>query len=132
MTTRLAIPEAARVLGVSIPTVKRRLKSGALAGEQEPTPSGFRWVVLLEPPESPAESPPAAPGESPEPPGASLAPDRAREMATYTRELLLPYVAKIEQQAERIGRLEEQLAAAQTQKTRQDFGGFSWWRRLWA
>jgi hypothetical protein len=42
MTTRLAIPEAARVLGVSIPTVKRRLKSGALCGEQEPTPSGFR------------------------------------------------------------------------------------------
>jgi hypothetical protein len=55
MVTRLAIPAAARVLGISIPTVKRRLQSGALSGVQEPTPSGFRWLVEVESPESDAQ-----------------------------------------------------------------------------
>ena len=117
---RVPIPEAARVLGVSIPTVKRRLKRGELAGERERTPSGFKWLVLLPlaegaespPPESPGpptgESP-AAPRESPVSP---LVTQRAQEMAAYTRQLLEPLHARLEAQAERIGRLEEQLERA--------------------
>jgi hypothetical protein len=114
---RVPIPEAARVLGVSIPTIKRRLKRGELVGVREPTASGFKWLVLLplgEGTESPPGESPGSPGAgasaSPrESPASPLVSQRAQEMAAYTRQLLEPYVAKIEAQAERIGRLEEQL-----------------------
>ena len=45
METRLSIDQAALALGLSRPTVKRRLKSGALRGVQERTASGFKWFV---------------------------------------------------------------------------------------
>ena len=41
--------EAARRLGVSVATIRRRLHSGELQGFQEPTSQGFKW--LLEVPE---------------------------------------------------------------------------------
>jgi hypothetical protein len=45
----------------------------------------------------------------------ALAQARAAEMATYTQQLLAPYVEKIEAQAERIGHLEEQVTTLQAQ-----------------
>jgi hypothetical protein len=45
--SRLSIKEAADRLRVSEITVRRRLHNGELEGEQEETPQGFRWVVLL-------------------------------------------------------------------------------------
>jgi predicted site-specific integrase-resolvase len=39
------IPEAARRLGVSEHTVRRRVRSGELPGKQVATPQGFTWVV---------------------------------------------------------------------------------------
>jgi hypothetical protein len=136
MVTRLSVDDAARYLGISRPTVKRRLKSGSLRGVQERTPSGFKWYVIVEEAESPGGVAGGAPAESPreslngvaaesphEPPGesaasprvspqAALLAQRAEEMARYTRELLAPYVKRIEEQAEEIGALKAQLAAA--------------------
>jgi excisionase family DNA binding protein len=42
---RLPIDEAARVLGISRATVRRRLRSGGLTGEQVSGPHGPKWVV---------------------------------------------------------------------------------------
>jgi hypothetical protein len=42
----------------------------------------------------------------------ALAQTRAAEMATYSQQLLAPYVKRIEEQAEEIGALKAQLAAA--------------------
>jgi hypothetical protein len=37
--------EAAKRLGVSVATIRRRLHSGELQGFQEPTSQGFKWLV---------------------------------------------------------------------------------------
>ena len=62
---RLTIADAAERLGVSPITVRRRLKKGELQGEQEPTPQGYEWRVLLpftiEPPPSANDTPPVPP-----------------------------------------------------------------------
>jgi DNA repair exonuclease SbcCD ATPase subunit len=39
--------EAARLLGVSIDTVERKLKRGELNGKQDPRPRGWRWLVEI-------------------------------------------------------------------------------------
>jgi transcriptional regulator of acetoin/glycerol metabolism len=43
----VTIAEAAELLGVSRDTIRRRLKSGALTGEQRPAPNGMTWYVTL-------------------------------------------------------------------------------------
>lgn len=55
MPERLNIEAAAIRLGLSIHTVRRRLKAGTLGGEQVATRSGYRWVVLLDDAPSPVE-----------------------------------------------------------------------------
>lgn len=45
-----------------------------------------------------------------------MAQARAAEMATYSQQLLTPYVEKIEAQAERIGRLEERAEHLQAER----------------
>lgn len=61
---RVSIKEAAARLGVSPDTIRRRLKSGELAGERVKTPQGFVWRVAL---------PQDAPGEPGYPLGAAEA-----------------------------------------------------------
>ena len=55
--------EAARRLGVSVDTVERRLKRGALQGQQEARGNGWRW--LIEVPEDAPASAPATNGDTP-------------------------------------------------------------------
>jgi excisionase family DNA binding protein len=43
----MTISEAARVLGVSVDTVKRRITAGQLAAHREARPQGSRWIVEL-------------------------------------------------------------------------------------
>jgi hypothetical protein len=43
----VTISEAARALGVSVETVRRRLRRQQLAGQKLPTAQGFEWRVLL-------------------------------------------------------------------------------------
>ena len=40
--------EAARSWGVSVDTVKRRLRRGELHGRKQPRPQGFTWLIELE------------------------------------------------------------------------------------
>ena len=42
---QVGIPEAARILGMSQDTVRRRLNNGELKGTKVPGPGGFRWTV---------------------------------------------------------------------------------------
>ena len=42
---RVPIKEAAKRLGVSADTIKRRLKTGELVGHQKSTAPGFVWLV---------------------------------------------------------------------------------------
>jgi transposase-like protein len=44
---QVTISEAARLLGISEPTARRRVRSGELPGTQTPTPQGFVWLVEL-------------------------------------------------------------------------------------
>ncbi len=68
MTERVPIREAAARLGVSADTIRRRLKSGELAGQKEQTPQGFTWLVevpfTIEPPPRPDASPELPPPDS--------------------------------------------------------------------
>lgn len=43
----VSIPEAAQTLGVSIITIRRRIKRGELRGQRLKTPQGFEWRVVL-------------------------------------------------------------------------------------
>ncbi len=45
---QLTIQEAAARLGVSVVTVRRRLKAGHLNGMKVETPQGYEWRVCLE------------------------------------------------------------------------------------
>jgi len=45
---KVSVGEAARRLGVSTDTIRRRISKGELTAHQEPTPQGFRWEVELE------------------------------------------------------------------------------------
>lgn len=56
------IAEAARRLGVSADTVRRRLKRGELEGEQHPTAQGFTWLVAMPAGSGAAEGAPAEEG----------------------------------------------------------------------
>lgn len=69
--------------------------------------------------QTPPSLPPSAPAPT-EPPGGTALQTlaRAREMAAYTEQILAPYMAKIEQQAEEIGRLKAQLEHAQERTQR--------------
>jgi hypothetical protein len=52
-TTPVTVEQAAAILGVSITTVKRRIRSGALRAEEARRPQGTVWLVYL-PPEATA------------------------------------------------------------------------------
>lgn len=41
----VSVAEAAKFLGVSEETVKRRIRRGELSGEQHPRPQGYSWMV---------------------------------------------------------------------------------------
>jgi hypothetical protein len=43
----VTIPEASQALGVSVETIRRRLRRQQLAGQKLPTAQGFEWRVLL-------------------------------------------------------------------------------------
>jgi len=48
----VGIAEAARMLGLSQDTVRKRVRSGELPGKKVDAPGGFRWMVELEDRES--------------------------------------------------------------------------------
>jgi len=50
---KVSVGEAARRLGVSVDTIRRRIGKGEITAHQEPTPQGFRWEIELEPNDQP-------------------------------------------------------------------------------
>jgi len=46
---KVSVGEAARHLGVSTDTIRRRIGKGELLAHKEPTPQGYRWEVELQP-----------------------------------------------------------------------------------
>jgi len=48
MVEKVSIGQAARHLGVSTDTIRRRIGKGELAAHREPTPQGYRWEIELE------------------------------------------------------------------------------------
>jgi len=46
---KVSVGEAARRLGVSTDTIRRRIGKAELTAHREPTPQGYRWEVELEP-----------------------------------------------------------------------------------
>jgi excisionase family DNA binding protein len=44
----VTIPEAAKILGVTEDTVRRRLRRGELQGERVERPQGYTWIVHLD------------------------------------------------------------------------------------
>jgi DNA-directed RNA polymerase specialized sigma24 family protein len=57
----VTIQEAARHLGVSQDTIRRRIRKEELQARQMPTPQGFRWVMELEGLEEDAPAAPTPP-----------------------------------------------------------------------
>ncbi len=47
-TERLSLDAAAARLGVSVHTIRRRIRAGTLPTEQEPVRGGFRYVIILD------------------------------------------------------------------------------------
>lgn len=154
--TYLPLPDAAQRLGLSQSALRRRLRAGKLHGERRPTSSGFMWWVAVGAgaPTADYGTPTATPGRTPTahqdgpgPTTLAVQAARAAEMATYSRELLAPVLARLEEQAERIGHLEadnahlrarvaelEASADPLAQNGAAPEGGGRrprWWRRLW-
>jgi len=46
---KISVGEAARRLGVSTDTIRRRISKGELLAHREPTPQGYRWEIELQP-----------------------------------------------------------------------------------
>src|SRR4051812_25693082 len=57
----LPMAEAAKRLGVSADTVKRRIQRGELQAQREARPQGYRWIVELPDDAPPRDAGPAAP-----------------------------------------------------------------------
>ena len=52
--------EAAQRLGVSVDTIRRRLRRGELEGQHQPTPQGFIWLIEMPNPALPVPKIPKA------------------------------------------------------------------------
>src|SRR5687767_6681600 len=114
---RLSIDDAARVLGISRPTVRRRLRSGGLKGVQVTTPHGRKWLVEVPTPhDSPADESAAPQGSPPEITSGS---QPAPPAPAWEVELLAAHVDDLRRQLEdrtrEIAELHRLLAQAQQQ-----------------
>ena len=121
----MSVQEAATALDVSVNTIRRWIKDGRIPHEKLTTPAGFAYRVYpqrVAPTGTPREVPLiGTPREVP-----ALAPDiqRAEAMASYSRSLLEPLVARlaeqeqiIREQAEDLGRLRAELEHARVAPT---------------
>jgi hypothetical protein len=133
------IAEAAARLGLNVDQVRRRIRSGDVHARKTPSTRGGParhevWVEAAstdeapgdgdkppgEPPSESGETPGVPPGDHQVPEATALAAGRAAEMAAYTRALLEPLHIRLEAQAERIGRLEAELAAERAERERRE------------
>lgn len=128
------IAEAARSLGVSPDAIRRRIRRGTMRARRGTATHGgpppyLVWMKALDNVRSFPDDPPGrrqdvyqerqdgrqAHQDTHQDAARTLALTQARaaEMATYSQQLLAPYVRRIEEQAEELGTLKERLATAQ-------------------
>src|SRR5918992_4263743 len=115
---QVTISEAARLLGISEPTARRRVRSGELPGTQTPTPQGFVWMVEL-PDDLPLESAPS--GEV-----AAL-----RELNAQLKAQVEAQGMELEARRREVQELHVLLQQAQAALPVPKEDHKSWWRRLW-
>ena len=115
---QVTISEAARLLGISEPTARRRVRSGELPGTQTPTPQGFVWMVELSD-DLPLESAPS--GEV-----AAL-----RELNAQLKAQVEAQGMELEARRREVQELHVLLQQAQAALPVPKEDPKSWWRRLW-
>jgi hypothetical protein len=114
---QVTVVEAARLLGISIPTVRRRLRTGELPGNQVTTPQGYVWMVEV-PDDLPVDNPSS--GE-----------------VTALRELITHLTTQIEYQQEEIHAKNEQIRELHVLLQQSQVAlpvvrdNRSWWQKLW-
>ena len=134
----LPVAEAAQALGISVSALRRGLKSGKYRGQRQETPQGFVWLVEVgevrlpedrlgeqrggevrvsevRPPDDHANGTGTPPPEAHQGPQTAILAARAQEMARYTRELLEPLHARLEELSRDVGRLQAERDAAQAE-----------------
>jgi excisionase family DNA binding protein len=142
--------EAARLLGVSIDTVERKLKRGELNSKQDPRPRGWRWVVEIpqdvataETSAAPATNPANAPADT-----HAKEPETLRELVDTVKDEVAQLRRQLQSQAESY---QQQLEAKDQQLEAKDKqieqlhvllqqaqaalpeprGHRPWWQKLW-
>ena len=122
---RVSIPEAARRLGVTQDTIRRRIRKGELAAYQEPRPQGYVWFVEVPEEELSSEEPPY-PDFKEEPSEVQL----LREMMELLREELKTKDRQLEAREREVQELHVLLQ--QFQMALPAAGDHrSWWYKLW-
>ncbi len=111
------IPEAARRLGVSEHTVRRRVRSGELAGKQVATPQGFTWLVDI-------------PDDLPEPEISSGEVQALRELVANLQDRINAQGKELEAKNKQIEQLHVLLQQAQAALPAPR-DNRPWWQRLW-
>jgi hypothetical protein len=103
-TAPVTVEQAAAILGVSVTTIRRRIRAGSIRAEEARRPQGPVWLVYL-----PADATSATTVGQPATSSVATAPTTAEAMATYTRSILEPLVAALERSQSRVGVLEREV-----------------------
>jgi hypothetical protein len=122
---RVSIPEAARRLGVTQDTIRRRIRKGELAAYQEPRPQGYVWFVDVPEEELSSEEPPY-PDCKEETGEVQL----LREVMELLREELKTKDRQLQAREREVQELHVLLQQSQTALPAAG-DHRSWWRKLW-
>jgi hypothetical protein len=133
----VSLAEAAQRLGVSVDTIKRRLRKGELKGRQDPRPQGYTW--LIEMPDSSADGLACPAGSQADTLASSLADLEAatveivnlREMLAMAQGQLAAQQAELKAKNQQITELHVLLQQAQKALPAPKEDRQSWWHRLW-
>jgi predicted transcriptional regulator len=122
---RVSIPEAARRLGVTQDTIRRRIRKGEVAAYQEPRPQGYVWFVDVPEEELSSEEPPY-PNFKEETSEVQL----LREMMELLRDELKTKDRQLEAREREVQELHILLQQFQTALPAAG-DNCSWWYKLW-
>ena len=105
-TAAVTVEQAAAILGVSVTTVRRRIRDGSIRAEEARRPQGPVWLVYL-----PSGATPPTVSDQPSATVPATAPTNAENTVAYTRTLLEPLVAALERAHARVAELERENGA---------------------
>lgn len=124
--------EAARRLGVSVATIRRRLHSGELQGFQEPTSQGFKWLVeVSELTTVGTPNKPYSQTDSESPPDLHDVVSGTNGEVTALKETIAILREELEARRREVQELHVLLQHAQSALPAPQEDRLSWWRRLW-